>query len=570
MVLQDPHYPNLRILNLKAPPDWQRLRLLVLEHPRFGLHNLADQPPLRLELPYKLPHAHFLDLLCPDNPHGIGARWCVIEGDYVDRDSAIIYAKLFSRAFRDHPRRTIRLHFFSDRIEELTYDSLLSQDSLQSAYLGFIVLGQEGTIGRTVLPPPKDSYYWYFIPAQSSHSVNLAGAELEARGTPFIEQDGKVAACASAAIWMSSTVLRRQFGHDMLGYSMAEITSLATEHSTPSSGVAPPPSLKTGQILWALHRMGYEPMLFWASDAQESLEAIYRSIESGIPPILIIYLPHAGTGGYHAVTAFGHAYDAGTNPNAAIAQKSRRVSIWYPYFLVHDDQMGAYLKLTVTEPNPYSGECPGISLDAEDSYIKPPKELLEEWYKDAYLYAVITSLPPRHTLPPNEGFLKALHVLRTVYRELASRYGERCHLPAPAIHRFYFIASNKWKQAMLPFSAGGRPGLQEELARYYRGHIFSKYIWVLEVCGIEHRFQKDPKDLRVIADVILDPTSSADTEDFISVHLPHLFVRMFPGDVSVSTAIDNAIVIPDDTPYQPVIQFSLCQEPLYKTTASPP
>ena len=554
---KDKHYPNFRILDLRNSEDLQRLHLLILKYPYYYTFDNLDEKcesdsnkDRNLDEDPLAPH--FFDLLNPCNPRGIGARWCIVENDYVDRDSATTYARLFSRAFKDYPRRTVRLHFFSNRLETLTFEDFLCPTPLQKAYLGFMVLSprQSVPIGRTVLPAPRDAKDWYFIPTQQSFSVNLAGIPLEARGTPFIQQDGQIAACASAAIWMSTTALTRRFHHDMLGYSMADITTFATEHSMPFGGVVSPPGLSSDQILWALHRMGYEPMCFFADKegVSETFEIIIRSIESGIPPILLIGLPYEG--GYHAVTAVGYTYNPVVDSGAYALGNRTVSSIWYPYFLIHDDQMGAYLKMTLTGPNPCSEGKPGLKVNFEDSYIQSAICRTQKWYKEAFLCAVILAHPPRHTLDPVSAYAKAIGAF---FNLALSKVKIPISFP---IYRLFLASSNEWKESMIPENRGGRKGLVEDLARYYRGHAMSRYIWVLEVYDYSKQKGKELSEFRVSADVILDPTSDPQMLDFISVHLPGLLIKMNPEDKNINKAIENCIEIENDTPYQPYFPFS--------------
>jgi len=176
----DDCYPNLRLLTLSEEADLKRLLFLLSGscEPE-GLTNLENDSYIIHQKPkLQLPASRIANLVLSHNPLSLGAKSVVVELDYIDRDSNIAYAQLYARAFRDYPRRTLRLHFL--RKQFTSFDDLLSEDEIKNSYIGYCVLfaTNPGSIGRTVLPPPKDNNSWIFIPAQSSFSVNLSGVQL--------------------------------------------------------------------------------------------------------------------------------------------------------------------------------------------------------------------------------------------------------------------------------------------------------------------------------------------------------------------------------------------------------
>jgi len=367
-------YPNLRILTLTDEADVKRLLLLLSgECFQDGLIKLENDSYLDRQKPkLRLPASLIADLILPRNIRSLGVQSVIIESDYVDRDSNVAYAWLYARAFRDYPRRTVRLHFFRKQLT--SYDELLNEEDLQKFYVGYCVLSPilPGNIWRTVLPPPKSDSSRFFVPAQSKFSVNLSGAQLCAMGTAFIQQDGRVAACTNAAAWMSTIILAKQSGFDMSIHSLGEITQLATKYSLPPFGSGAQPGLTVQQFLWALHEMSYEPLYHEIWDPEVATEIIYNYVESGIPPILIIFLP--GPGGFHAVTAVGHTYDPFANTTMQINRGIRSASAWCPFFLIHDDQIGPYIELRIGPVKPQSKGKPSIEVDITDSLLSQSRE----------------------------------------------------------------------------------------------------------------------------------------------------------------------------------------------------
>lgn len=326
MLPRDGRYPNFGILDFLDDRD--RGRLISLLSDLYSSHEWDEikdnqDAPTQGFTPH-LPGAYISNfILCP-RPHGLGAGSAVIEREYVDRDTNIAYNQTHARAFREYPRRTTRLHFF---LGHVNYQDFLRESSLQQkTYLGFCVLcpSRPRTIARAVLPASGGNSLFDFVPAETEFFVNLAGARLRAVGTAFVEQDGRVAACASAAAWMSTTILSKKWA-DTPAYSVSEITQFATKHSLPPEGSGVSPGLTVPQILWGLHEMGYEPMVHAVRDQYEAKELIYLYVESGIPPILVTLLPSED--GFHAITALGHTYD----PHV-IETSLHSTSAWCPHF----------------------------------------------------------------------------------------------------------------------------------------------------------------------------------------------------------------------------------------------
>ena len=569
-------YPNLYFLNLEKTSDWRCFSLFFSsKRPLCNLELLEpDSVQLseesyreRLLALYDLPRSYFLDLLNPRNKHSIGASSCLVEAHYVDRESAVVYSFLYSRAFRDYPRRAVRLHFFS---KEVDYDHLLDQKYLQDAYLGFVVLSAHGRISRAVLSPPRAGRTWWFFPAHVDYPVNLAGVPLQAVGVPFAQQDGRISACATASAWMSTVILASLYGFDTFVRSMPEITALATQSSLPPHGRVGPPTLNVSQLLWALREMGYEPLVYDAVDPEFCREQIYYSIESGIPPLLIIALPHhwaepSRESVSHCVTAFGHTYDPKIDPVPLFKAGRWSTSIQCPYFLINDDQIGPYLKIAIEEPNEYGHGNPAIRLDLTDPFVsRHRKSIWDHWYKDAYLQLILILHPPRHIMSLHEAVIKGCSMLASAYDLLSLRY-KWVKLHESPLYRVYLSSSNRWKQSMLPETQkGGRVGLNEELSRYFRGHQYPKYIWIIELSDARQRVGARPEDLRVFADITIDPTSDPEDMDFLTMHIPGLFMRMFPWDQDELSAIENHHIVlsSKDTPYQPFIS------PLYREPTS--
>jgi hypothetical protein len=172
------------------------------------------------------------DILCSEGcESGKICRTVILEAEYVDRDYAEGYGQLYGRAFRHFERQCYRLHFFSETLRDVDFhiSSLISEEGhnalrkLEECYLGFSVIRPScpDTIGRTIILPPKSLGKTCFALSRGDYSLNLAGLPLKANGVPFMEQDGMVGACASAAMWIA----HRSLSHKpkTLFYSPTEV-----------------------------------------------------------------------------------------------------------------------------------------------------------------------------------------------------------------------------------------------------------------------------------------------------------------------------------------------------------
>jgi hypothetical protein len=102
-----------------------------------------------------------------------------------------------------------RLHFFArdfsspDDLHITSYSREKGRlDELQSDYQGFCVIhpSQPDTVGRTVIAPPRSPDHNQYLLCRNEYTLNLAGLQLKASGSPFLQQDGMVGACATAAV----------------------------------------------------------------------------------------------------------------------------------------------------------------------------------------------------------------------------------------------------------------------------------------------------------------------------------------------------------------------------------
>jgi len=172
---------------------------------------------------------------------GPRCKTVIVENQYRDKDHAKALSSFYSRSFRPISAYCTRLHFFSGWFNNHCLEEV-DQQIFNKTYLGFCILRPftRRRIGRTVLKRKPYRSNLEFPTCQGEFSINLAGMQLKTIGPAFMEQDTMVSACATTAIWMSTTTIGQRFGLPQV--STSEITELATEYffterSMPSLGL---------------------------------------------------------------------------------------------------------------------------------------------------------------------------------------------------------------------------------------------------------------------------------------------------------------------------------------------
>ncbi len=531
-------YENLEILNVEDPSDKQILEKLLV--PNYGA-KLAPQNILY----------HVLKRLPNGEPI---CKTVIVEKEYIDTEFANCYSRFYSRLYMNVPRRCLRLHFFK---ETITANDIYNVEN--KTYLGYSIIRPISItpIGRTVLSPNINSNMDEFILTQSQFKANLSGSNLKAVGVPFIQQDGRVAACASASLWMAISYLAPKF--NLLPKSTIEITEAATDYdftryrSTPGKGLTVP------QMMNALYATGFSPQLYDHPWAEQAKQIIYSCVESKIPAILAITFKE----GHHAEVAIGHTFSLPTSPRLTTEniQGGGQFSYydntaWIPEFFIHDDQSGMYGKLRVlnlldfvTDPaSPDTIDTNKLPLptgtDLRTSDIHCPIEIEFPYLVNGTtqikkelgnLFAIILPLPPGVSLLPEEATRKVRQLVLITSRLLG------VPITSELILRTYLESSNEYKASLI-----NRLDMADWLKSFYRGRPMSKYIWISELSNKQLFNQVNRQDRKMFGEVIIDSAANPYTPSFIAAHIPGYIFIMKPEENDYVNAMSSVIAITDD------------------------
>lgn len=281
----------------------------------------------------------------------------IIEEGDLDKEYRKEYELFYKHVFDSNsPKKSQRMHFFSKRIDKV--DSI-SIKKCKNEYLGYCTLRPKpySTISdafiseRTVIDVTTR---FVFLPCSIEKRIRLKGIELKVKGFPFMQQDGRIVACAQAALQIIAHYYYEKREIKKF-YTAPDITEIARksphqsgERHVPTSG------LNVIQIRLALEEMGFNPKIYDYSFSKEEEvffqhpeQVIYRHLESGIPVIVGIETKDSK----HALVVIGHTF----NPDYWWSQVETLYynlpktgfdyqcsTNWIQNFIVQDDNLGPY------------------------------------------------------------------------------------------------------------------------------------------------------------------------------------------------------------------------------------
>ena len=460
------------------------------------------------------------------------AKTVIIEHDYIDVDHSASYYDQRARSFTPVERGTTWVHFFSEEFADIPPAAADAQvvETMQSSYLGFTVLRPETpvTLGRTFItcPTTLDSLPVNF-PTRGTTSVDLAGISLEVESCPYMSQDAKIMACATAAIWMSTSNLFDKIAN-VAAYTTAEITTLAMSLERPFGPRVGQRGLTDEEMERALFRMGFEPQRHEFPSADRLMEICHLCSDSGIPPVLVILLP----GGWHAVTVVGYTWGPSSNQDPTVTGMLS-AHRFVPYLVIHDDQRGMYLRAEVQDVQTTSGEK-FVQLT-----IYAP-----EGTADAGCKAILVPFPRR-------VMLDALDIRAQAEIWIPQAKKIRAIDDRPVVYRKILVRSNAYKQTLLANQVSGAnaDGYPVDLVDFARALPMPRYVWLIEVSYADQWDPLDPKMPPVVAEWVLDSTSTEPIHpDFLLAHVPNTVM----GNRITESGIEPIrIDVENDQPHAP-------------------
>ena len=452
---------------------------------------------------------------------GLMCTTVIVQHQIQDPDFTAEYLAYHGRVFPDINRFCTRIHCFTIECENEKDVIEAIDEAANDEYLGFITLRpvKSSPVGATILRPPSNTSH--FLLSKDEFEVHLAGKRFTVTGTPFMQQDNAVGACAQASIWMALRTLRKREG--LAAHNPAQITTSATRFFVQGRTLPNRDGLVISQMMEAVRSAGYSPTLLRFREPYEKpatallpsiKTSIYPYIESETPVILVMITQELGG---HAVVLIGHGWDVAPSSCSpvAIMQEDNITYVpnavdWVSPFYIHNDNSGPYLPIPDTASKwEYSLDkvCYAIPLLPSDVYMSA-----EEAEQAALrMFGYVT----------NGSFLdNKKHVVRTYLQE---RYR----------FRETIVNSN----------------IAETAKRYYRMKAFPKRVWVTEINQLDGYESSAESKSQRIGEIVIDPTTEPTQAPFLSIHYPDVII-----DRHETTGIMSIIFVANDTPYTQLVR----------------
>ena len=402
------------------------------------------------------------------------AKTVVIEKDYVDADYRDTYFNFFSRKFAQYPSKTIRANFFTSKISARM---LFKLDQYQDEYIGFIVLrpNRVTPIGRTILDPSKLPFVAGHV-CTSKYYVHILGAELTAKGFPYMSQDTDVTICAHAACWMIFRYFSQRYNRyaERWPYEVSQLTrDVSTGRLVPSKG------LTAYQVTEMFSNFGFSPEIYIRSHQPDLFDQLlYMYVESGLPVVAAL------SGHSHAITIIGHTSDY-TIP---IPRTPATSDTYLTALIANDDNFLPYHAIRKNDPLSTTGYWSRFKVEEIDTFIVPLYEKIH--------------LSAEHIIKLSEA------ILTDSTLGLDARSKRLKH--RDIITRTFLTSSksfkNKRRKDQVPFG----------ISNVYCEMPMPKFIWVCEI-STPDLYGK----CKIAGEILFDATANyRDRFAFLSVHYP--------------------------------------------------
>ena len=469
----------------------------------------------------------------------------LVESRYIDRDYSSDYRQFYAQTFRTHDRHCKRVHFFATDIKEILnkpgwsarFEAL--QQTSKTSYCGFCVVRPlpSAPIGRTVLRAqgPTGADLDSTVTCRADVRAHLFGADLDVTGTPFMQQDARVGACAQVAIWIGARHMHQRYKYNWM--SVADITRLAapTTESEATSLPAGSDFLTSERMIRAISEMGFQPLCFSGQDIGAS---ILPYVDSGVP--VILGLRNNDTLG-HAVTVMGRVFAKQKNPTDQAID-------YVPAFITHDDQAGPYMLVPMnkeatttfgfdehqTISHHFGGESVDLNVRQHAVFavaLMPLRAFstarAAEHTARNRLNAVLSDLPTIKEKLANKGAEVNTRLLQDL--ETASEGNA-------IVLRTYLTSASGYRRHIAAGTAC------DDLKNILLGLHLPHFVWVTEISTIGSYNQTSPGMRRMYGHTVLDATSTGrDMAGLLALHLPGV---VFVQDVNAAPDQQKETMIP--------------------------
>jgi len=453
----------------------------------------------------------------------LGAKSLLIQYGIRDPDFLEEHQAFYAKQHRPVTRKCVRIHAFSldipipENTDEAAVLAFLdAAKAKDGSYIGFVTVRplRHAPVGATIISPPASR----MPTAQDTFPVHIAGIEFNVTGTPFLQQDNAVGACAQASIWMALRTIRRRQGN--VAYSPAELTVAATRYISSDRTFPGRTGLTVEQMLEAIRFAGHDPLHLAIREEmtdEEQIQSVLRQavpyVESGLP--VIMGLKHANGG--HAVVAIGLQNSSAqqhqevvthTQDDGATQITYTPSSAWTSALVIHNDNTGPYQKL---------------GSDPDGNY-----RLLQT-------VSLIVPLPDGIYTTAGEAEVLAIRAIVRLAAVFSGGTIGKFTLPeVPFALRTVLSTRHRFREW-----AKSDATLAPEIVARYRTHELPEHMWVIEIHDKAVFNPGDPSVASRVGEIVLD--ASAD-----SVHADALIFGRVTGKLWPSAKSSAALMMWED------------------------
>jgi hypothetical protein len=402
------------------------------------------------------------------------AKTVVIEKGYVDADYRDTYFNFFSRKFAQYPSKTIRVNFFNDKI---SHRMMFKLDRYQNEYIGFIILrpNRIASIGRTILNPHKLPFIKGHV-CIAEYPVHILGAELVAKGFPYMSQDSDVTVCAHAACWMIFRYFSQRYNRYAEKWPF-EVSQLTTDVSR--GRLVPSKGLTAFQVTEMFSNFGLSPEIYMREHYGVLFDQLlYMYVESGLPVVAAMHSRH------HAITIIGHLSDY----NISVPHLPASSDVYLAGLIVNDDNHLPYHAIRKNDPKPTDGYWSDIKIEEIDTFIVPLYEKIH--------------LSAEHIIELSNAIL--------IHEDFGLDARSSLLNHGCIVTRSFLTSSKSFKRMRkgnsVPFN----------IADVYCEMPMPKFVWVCEI-STPDLF----KNGKIVGEILFDATANPlDRMAFLSIHYP--------------------------------------------------
>ncbi|MGD9161051.1 MAG: papain-like cysteine protease family protein [Desulfobacteraceae bacterium] len=314
----------------------------------------------------------------------------------------------------------------------------------------------------------------------SEYPVHILGAELVAKGFPYMSQDTDVTVCAHAACWMIFRYFSQRYSRyaEKWPYEVSQLTKdVSTGRLVPSKG------LTAYQDTEMFSNFGFTPEIYIRQHQPQLFNhLLYMYVESGLPVVAALS-KHS-----HAITIIGHISDY----NITVSKTPASSDIYLSGLIANDDNFLPYHSIRKNDPKPVDGYWSQYKIEEIDTFIVPLYEKIH--------------LSAEHIIKLSEAILLN-NILGLNARSTLLRYEN-------IITRSFLTSSKSYKRMRrkdpIPFG----------ISDVYCEMPMPKFIWICEISTPDMY-----KEGKIAGEILFDATSNPrDRMAFLSIHYPDFFL----------------------------------------------